>query len=455
MFQRHLLKKMQDWQQRSSRKPLIIRGARQVGKTTLIREFGQEFESFVELNLEKDEVRALFKVVGNAMDLLRMIEGFCGKRIIPGKTLLFIDEIQNSMTAIQMLRYFYEESPGLHVIAAGSLLEVRMKKEGWSFPVGRVEFLYLYAATYPEFLEALGETVLLEMLPQALQNPLSMPLHEKAFDLLVQYLVVGGMPAALQAYLETKSFLEVNRQHEILLTTLKEDFQKYATQGEVPYLKAVWDQLPYKMGQRVQYTEFGVSSSHAVSHALDILHEAMLAERIYPTIHPKPPLMKKEKAAPKILSLDVGMSLFQLKVTPLQVKERLLRSEYEGGLWETFVGQELLALQSAHRDPLYFWMREEKGTSSELDFLLSIGEKLVPIEVKSGSHGSLKSLHQFLARQEGNFAIRFYNGVPQDDTVVVALPDQRKIQYRLLSLPLYLVHWVEKMVGYPSSSDSS
>ncbi|QQR81180.1 MAG: ATP-binding protein [Deltaproteobacteria bacterium] len=447
MFQRFLLKNMQEWQKRASRKPLIIRGARQVGKTTLIRNFGQGFESFVEINLEKDAALGLFQVVGNAQDLLRTIEGFSGKRIIPGKTLLFIDEIQNSNIAIQMLRYFYEECPELHVIAAGSLLEVRMKKEGWSFPVGRVEFLYLFAATYPEFLEALGETVLLEMLSQAFQKPLPLPLHEKATDLLVQYLIVGGMPAAIQTYIETKSFLEVHRQHEILLTTLKEDFQKYATKGEVTYLKAVWDQLPYKMGQRIQYTGFGISPSQAVGHALDILHEAMLAERIYPTIHLNPPLLKKEKAAPKILALDVGMSLFQLKVTPLQVKDRLLRPEYEGGLWETFVAQELMALQTTHRDPLYFWVREEKGASSELDFLILMGDKLMPIEVKSGSHGALKSLHQFLARQGGNIAIRFYNGLPADDQMTVTLPDQKKIQYRLISLPLYLVHWTTSLVN--------
>lgn len=443
MFQRHLSINLKEWLVRPNRKPLILRGARQVGKTTLIRKLGEEFESFIEFNLEKDEVRSLFQGIGNARDLVQVLEAFSAKKIEAGKTLLFLDEIQNSIEAIQMLRYFHEEIPDLHVISAGSLLEVRMKKEGWSFPVGRVEFLWLYPATFREFLAALKEMPLLEMLDKvSAQKPLPQVLHEKTLDLLARYLLVGGMPAALQTYLETQSFLEVHRQHEILFTTLREDFQKYASRGESKYLKMLWDQIPYKMGQRVKYTAFG-TPSNSISHAFDILHEAMLVERIYPTVHVRAPLVKKEKASPKILGLDIGLSLSVLKVTLLQVKERLLRSEYEGGLWETFIGQELLAQQIYDRGPLYFWIREEKGSSSELDFLFLNGEKLIPIEVKAGNQGSLKSLHQFLIRQQGNFALRFYQGPPQDESVSVVLPDQRKLQYRLLSLPLYLVGWIK------------
>ena len=164
MFNRNIEADLLEWKCRPERKPLVLRGARQTGKTTLVRKFAAGFQNFVEINLEKDQVRKIFSEVKDIKDVVQSIEGISNKRIIPGKTLLFIDEIQNSDSAIKLLRYFHEELPELHVVSAGSLLEVRMKTEGWSFPVGRVEFLYLYPASFDEFLRARGEGVLLEEL---------------------------------------------------------------------------------------------------------------------------------------------------------------------------------------------------------------------------------------------------------------------------------------------------
>ena len=441
MFRRTLESHLKAWQSRPGRKPLIVRGARQTGKTTLVRKLGEQFQSFAELNLERDDIKALFPKVGNIRELVRTIEGVTGKRIQEERSLLFLDEIQNSPEAVRSLRFFYEELPNLHVIAAGSLLEVRMKKEGWSFPVGRVEFLYVYPVTFLEFLEALEEKVIIEILNEASQKkPIPLAVHEKALELLSQYAVVGGMPSAVEAFRKTGSFLEVKREHETLVTTLKEDFRKYARESETKYLRTIWDQAPYRMGKRIKYSEFGGHPTRAISHAFDILHEAMLIERIRPTSRTQLPLVPKEKAAPKLLGLDIGLSLHSLGITSTQVKEKLLNADVQGGLAETLVGQELLAFHPDDRASLYFWVREEKGAFAELDYLFPWENKLFPIEVKSGKAGSLKSLHQFLFRNKTDLAIRISSGPLNQEKAQVTLPQGGTLHFQLLHVPLYLTY---------------
>lgn len=450
MFDRKIEQNLGDWKGRPHRKPLVMRGARQTGKTTLIRKFAKSFGNYIELNLEKDSIRKIFSEIKDITEVIHSIEGIANQRIVPGKTLLFLDEIQNSVSAIKLLRYFYEEAPELHVISAGSLLEVRMKTEGWSFPVGRVEFLYLYPATFEEFLAAMDENVLLQSLAECdVEHPLPSSLHEKLLGLVADYMVIGGMPEALGHFLREKSFAVVKAYHESLVSSFKEDFVKYSKASEVEYLKLVWDRVPFEIGARIAYSKIGGSNlkSKNISNAFDILHEAMLVERVLPTVQLLPPLVKKTKSAPKAICLDTGLCMYALNLNRDQLKEQLISPAYVGSLFEEFVGQELMALDFNRRDPLYFWVREEKGTSSELDYLVQMNGKLFPIEVKSGSHGSLKSLHQFLHRSSTAFGIRIYSGPLRLDDHRVTMSDGETLVYQLLSVPFYLIFRLHKIVN--------
>lgn len=455
MFDRKIEQHLLKWKSKSGRKPLIFRGARQTGKTTLIRKFSRHFGNFIELNLEKEANQKIFSEVRDIKDVVQSIEGISSQRVIPRETLLFLDEIQNSATAIKSLRYFYEEMPDLHVIGAGSLLEVRMKSEGWSFPVGRVEFLYLVPVTFDEFLSVLGEDILLKSLGECdIGKSLPPPLHDKLINLLSDYMVVGGMPEAVNEYAKSHSFVSVKQYHETLVSSFKEDFAKYSKGTEVAHLRLVWDRVPFEAGKRITYSKLTgyQARSSDISKAFDILHEAMLVERILPTVATAPPLVRKPKAAPKALFLDIGLCISALHLTRDQIREQLVDPSYRGGLLEAFVGQELLALDCTRRESLFFWIREEKGASSELDFVVPVGDKLVPLEVKSGSHGSLKSLHQFLSRSSHRIGVRLYNGPLKAENHSIVLPNGGKLDYRLISVPFYLIFRLQEILRGPMIS---
>jgi len=441
VFDRKIEDDLLDWKRRPDRKPLVLRGARQTGKTTLVRKFAAGFETFVEINLEKDQVRRIFSEVKDIKGIVQSIEGISNKRVIPGKTLLFIDEIQNSVSAIKLLRFFHEEMPQLHVISAGSLLEVRMKTEGWSFPVGRVEFLYLYPASFDEFIRARGEGVLLEeLMAMRVGRETPPPVHDRLTELILDYMIVGGMPEAVAQYAASGSFASARNCHEALWSSFKEDFAKYSRGAEAEHLKSVWDQVPFEAGSRINYARLAGEQrgSREVSKAFDILHEAMLVERIFPTTRTAPPLVKKPKSAPKSQFLDIGLCTHALRLTRDQLRERVVSSGFSGGLAEALAGQELLAASSRRRGPLFFWVRDEKNANAELDFLIQAGDRILPVEVKSGSHGSLKSLHQFLSRSGTDIGIRIYNGPLTLERHSVNLSDGTGISYRLLSVPFYL-----------------
>lgn len=452
MFPRLIEKSLSDWRVSPSKHPLVIRGARQTGKTTLIREFGKKFDVFIELNLEIEANRKIFPGIISIKEVITSIESVTGKKIIPDRTLIFLDEIQNCPTAIAMLRYFYEDAPRLRVISAGSLLEVRMKKEGWSFPVGRVEFMYLYPVTFEEFLNALGEDVLLQFL-RAFNVGEKIPavVHDKLIGLLADYMTVGGMPQAVSEYLIDKSFVAPRKIHEILIATFKDDFAKYSSTAGVEYLTAVWNYVPFEIGNRIKYSAIGGIQSHSqyISKAFDVLQSAMLVERVFPTTQVKLPLVKKHKAAPKPVFVDIGLCAHSLGLTRDQVKDKLIDPRYTGALCEQFVGQELLASNFHKREELYFWVREEKGASSELDYIIQAGDKLLPIEVKSGSHGSLKSLHQFLSRSGGKTGLRLFQGPAGKEDHDVILPTGDRLKYSLISLPLYLAVRISSLVEAP------
>lgn len=381
------------------RKPLLLRGARQVGKTHAARVLGKKFPHFVEVNLESDE--GARKIIAQDLDPKRIIfqlSQHLQQDIIPGSTLLFIDEIQVVPPAITTLRYFYEIMPELHVIAAGSLLDFAVEQVG--MPVGRVSSLYMYPVSFFEFLVATGH----EMWAQAIlendpNNPLLEPVHDKLLDLVGVYLAIGGMPAAVNAWIETNTPRTVRRIHSDLLASYEQDFNKYASTHQIKYLDALFHNALAQMSNKFMFTRVGKYQKRELAPALELLEKAGLVHPVVRTAGQGIPLGAEAQLDDfKIIFLDIGLSQasLNLDITPWFL-EPLTAFVNKGELVEAFIGQEILAYSDPiARGHLFYWHRETRGSQAEVDYLVQIGEKIIPIEVKAGTSLRIKSMHIFL-----------------------------------------------------------
>src|SRR6185312_6611972 len=313
-FKRNIEEYLNRWKLSTARKPLIIRGAHQVGKTTLIREFAGKYEHAIALNLEKPADRRYFddfddvKIIFEALFLAHNISSSAASH-----TLLFIDEIQESPKAVQLLRYFYEEIPELHVISAGSLLEFAMQKVH-SFPVGRVQFLYLHPLNFQEYLEATGKQALLKQLQQV---PVKAFAHQTLMDAFHRYAIIGGMQEVIKTDVERHSLSDLQMIYESIWGTYKNDVEKYTSNGtERKIIKYLMDTAPLYLDERVKFQGFGNSNyrSREVGEAFRTLDEAKIVRLIYPTTALPPPLKADLKKAPRLQFLDTGLVNYTLGI---------------------------------------------------------------------------------------------------------------------------------------------
>ncbi len=446
MFQRNINKFLTEWNNRKNRKPLVIRGARQVGKTSAVNLFAKDsFKTYIYINLELADNLALFSRMNPVREVIQGIQLKFNKKIIPRSTLIFFDEVQNSSVAMNQLRYFYEEMPDLHIVAAGSLLEVKMKSEGFSFPVGRVEYCYMFPVTFEEFLSALEETETLhyinsikpgKKIPTEIHNTLMKQYHE--------YLLVGGMPEAVARYAETKSLIDVDPVYESILTGFKDDVLKYASIAKTKYIQYLIEHASKYIGLSIKYENFGGSGFHSreMSEAFDVLEKAMVISRVYASASRQLPLINNLKKSPKLLYLDTGLVNYQVGLRTKIMNIQDINAVYHGQLSEQIVGQALLSLATRKSINLSYWYREQKGSISEIDYLISSNNKLIPIEVKSGKSGTLKSLHNFIEESRNNFAVRIYSGVMGIEKI--RTPNRK--QFTLFSIPFYLLHRIEQLL---------
>lgn len=387
-------KQVLKWKNSTRRKPLIIRGARQVGKTWLVENcLAKEFENFAKIDLEKQ--RYLHGFFGDNLDAVKIVEELEGAvgRIIPGKTLLFIDEIQSCPRAITALRYFYEQIPELHVVAAGSLLEFAFGEI--SVPVGRVQYLYLHPMTFYEFLLATGKDVLAEklLLPQ---NTISATTSNLIYDELKRYFFVGGMPECVKAFRDTNSRLEAFAVQSEILDSYRQDFAKFKPQVDNTCLDAVFRQTALSVGEQIKYTRLCDDFSGTTNRrAFDLLVKARILHKI-PSCDPSGLPLGASASGRKFKScmLDIGLlqNLCQIDVAREMAENNLL-AIYRGKLAEQFVAQEMLTW---HNQELFYWSRNTKNSDAEIDYLTVRSGKIYPIEVKAGPSGKLKSLHMFL-----------------------------------------------------------
>jgi predicted AAA+ superfamily ATPase len=433
-FNRLIFNNLKSWKSNSGRKPLIIRGARQVGKTTLVKFFAKSFSNSILLNLEKKSDRSYFEDFDDVKTIMEAI--FLSKNLSSinlSNTLLFLDEIQESPKAIQLLRYFYEELPELAVIAAGSLLEFALK-EVRSFPVGRVEFLYLYPMNFPEYLDAIGQKAALE---QFAQVPVKSFAHKTLRTLFHRYGIIGGMPEVIKTDSVKNNLADLPTIYESIWSTYKSDIEKYTTNdSERKIIRHLMNSAHLSLDQRVKFQGFGNSNyrSREIGESFRTLEEAKVMRLIYPTTDLVPPLQSDLKKSPRIQFLDTGLINYSLNIQGQMLGMEDLSQAYKGSLIPHLINQELISTTYLTDQKPNFWVREKKQSSAEVDLVIPYNGIVIPIEIKSGATGSLRSLHQFIDACDHGFAIRIYGGeLKVEDT---STPSGKA--YRLLNLPYYL-----------------
>jgi predicted AAA+ superfamily ATPase len=443
---------LQDWKARKNRKPLIIRGARQVGKTFLVDQFASDFDLFIRINFEENpEYKVLFQT-NDVKTILENLSFEFRTKIETEKTLLFLDEIQACPEAIPTLRYFYEKVPELFLIAAGSLLDHVLNEMNYPMPVGRVEFLYVHPLSFKEFLIAGGENLLVNHL--SLYNTdktITNLVHEKLLKILRTYFFVGGMPEAVKTFFETSDLLEVERVHESILTSMELDFTKYTKNNQPEYLRRVFRYVPRGIGNKVKYVNIDRSvKSIYLKQAFTKLEMSRVIHRVMATSSATIPLennLKEDVFKP--LFFDIGLVSHILKVRLRDLGNLMLLNE--GALAEQFIGQQLLCRQPFFIDgQLFYWNREKRDASAEIDYLVEIENKVIPVEVKAGKTGSMKSLQVFMAEKQKDIAIRFNTDLPGLTEVNVSLKlgdTVKPVTYNLLSLPLYMVGFMDEIPG--------
>ncbi len=396
---RNVLKTLDKWRISPRRRPLILRGARQVGKTWLARQLGKSFKTFIEINFENQpEFHKIFREnFGKPEELLKAISNYTEQKVVPGESLLLFDEIQECKEALVSLRYFYENLPKQHVIATGSLLEFALKE--LSFPVGRVEFLHVFPLSFQEFILARNKLGWIEAIQK--KDPIQTSLEDLLLNELRTYSLIGGMPEVIRTYIETEDLRECQEVQQILVANYMADFSKYASRAKVEHLKIIFENLPRFLGQKFKYSNVSEHyRARELSEALQLMKDAGLVYCVYHSSANGVPLgaqMNPKKF--KVFFLDIGLChrILGLQLKHLFVSEPKNILVNRGGLAEQFVAQEIVSTTLKNSAPqLYYWHREEKSANAEIDFVIEKNGKVFPIEVKSGNSGSQKSLNVFL-----------------------------------------------------------
>ena len=400
-----------EWKAETVRKPLLLRGARQVGKTSAIKNFSSNFEYFLSINFdERRDYVKVFETTTGIDDVCEQLSLLTGTPIIAGKTLVFFDEIQVSVQALQMLRYFYEKMPELHVIAAGSLLEFALE-EIPAFGAGRVRSVFMYPFSFEEFLVSIGESALIpKMLHADYHHPLQIVIHQKLSGLYKKFLLIGGMPEAVRAYVKGDSILNIQRVLNDLIIALEADFAKYKKRFPGGRLTEVFRAIAYQTGQKFTYSyNKGSLSNVQIKEAIRLL---CMAGIVYPVIHtaangiPIGAEINPKKI--KYLLYDTG--IFQ-RLLGLELGDMMIQDEFtainKGNIVELSVGLELIK----NTDPfepanLYYWHREAQNSQAEVDYVIQSGNEIYPIEVKSGTKGSMQSMYLFMKEKKSMLGYR-------------------------------------------------
>src|SRR3990167_7251779 len=437
-MKRDIDNELSKWAKSEPHIPLLLRGARQIGKTYTVKKLAEaHFKNIVEINFELEPFYSdCFKSL-NPQHIISLITDISRKKIFIGETLLFLDEIQNCPQAIMALRYFKELMPALHVIGAGSLLEFTINAANFSMPVGRIQYMYMKPLSFCEYVSALGYEGLLKQLRNtSIEEPLDKLLHNKLLLLTREYLLIGGMPEVIQTYINTKNYQDSQYKQTILLNTYRNDFGKYAKQSDYKYLQKIFDKTPALLGQQVKYNKIEASMrSRELKEAITCLNNANVVRTVYASSASGLPLQAliHEKKF-KLLFLDVSLVTRATQVSVSQLLNEDINLIHQGAISEQFVGQELLVYQDCHLEPqLYYWSRDEAGSQAEIDYLITQESQIIPIEVKSGTTGKLKSMHMLMREKNLPFGIRISES-------------PLALHHQILSVPFNLISEIPRLI---------
>lgn len=451
VFPRNLEGYLREWSARSARKPLVIRGARQTGKTTTVLKFAEHYPQYIHLNLDRYEDRRIFnkeRALHGIVDELFFLRGLQKER----KTLIFIDEIQRSGRAVNLLRYLHEDYPEYHIVAAGSLLEQTVDVKS-AFPVGRVTYAYMHPVSFEEFLLALGETQAAEAYQQV---PVPEYAHEKLLELFHRYTLVGGMPEAVRTYAESGDLLSVRQVYHDLITSYADDLEKYPlSESRRAVVRHVFSTMLLHPMQRLTFNGYGGSnySSIQVKEAFEMLEKAMLCTVEYPLTSTGLPLQRIKRKKPRLHILDTGLCAYAMGVQDELISIHDLTDARKGLFAEHIVGQELHSLSYTELFGYLYWVREKSQSSAEVDYLVLVDGRIIPVEVKSGAVGRLRSLMQFLDMSDERCGVRLYSGAHSIDSITT----MNKKPFLLLNIPYYHAAKVSEYVRTlcPSADNST
>lgn len=432
---RSLEKNLIHWRTSPSRKPLLVRGARQVGKSFLIESFGKKyFNHVLVINFELNpEYKKCFQTLV-PQEICESIKILSQQKLIAGQSLLFLDEIQDCPAAIQALRYFKENMPELHVIGAGSLLELVLRQAAFRLPVGRVNFLYLYPLSFKEFLSAVNPPALDYLEKSSLVNPIPLAIHDYLLQQVKLYFFIGGMPEALLSYMQRPDLQDVQTLQASIIATFRNDFGHYSDWANPKHLQLCFDKIPQLIGQKIKYNKIDPDiRSRELKEALKVLEDTSIIHRVQATAATGLPLnaVVNEKKF-KLNFIDIGL----VKRIQKLDAELLLNTDLfllnRGALAEQFVGQELLAYSDVYeKAELYFWARDGSA-HAEVDYVINMGTQIIPAEVKAGKTGKLRSLKQFILERNPPISIRISE-------------QPLELNDNILSVPLYLMSELKRL----------
>ena len=450
---------LEAWLAKPNRKPVVLRGARQVGKSTLVRLFaGRHRRPLAEINLERFPQLATSFRRRSPREMLDVFESLPGIGPITPRTLLFLDEIQSVPEAIPALRYFYEDMGEQPLVAAGSLMEFTLSDHRFSMPVGRVEYLHMGPMTFTEFLDALEEKKLAALV-RGFEFGLEIDpvVHGRLLDLVRLYAFVGGMPEAVAVYARTRRLRDVTPVHNSIVETWRDDFPKYLGSRNLARIQHVFNFAARNVGRKVKYSQYSAHDKSAtIRNDIELLCMArVLSKAVHSHCEGLPLQADIEEKVYKPVFLDVGLmnAICGLDWNSLEQAppDQLVN---DGSVAEQFIGQHLLdVLSSSANRELTYWLREGRANKAEVDYVVALGGRVLPVEVKSAASGRLKSLHQFVAEKRVRHAVRFDAGPPSRQAIrteVRSGDGKIPVDYTLTSLPLYLVERLPA-IEFPSA----
>jgi hypothetical protein len=451
-MKREIIQSFIEWKNRNDRCPLILRGARQVGKTYVVEEFARsEFKNLLKINLEeKPELKKLFRD-NDVKRILAELSILMNIDVHFGETLFFIDEIQSCPECIRSLRYFKEITPGLHVICAGSLLDHALSEYNISMPVGRVEFMYLHPMNFKEFLRAVNQDKLVSYMEgYEFSTSFSEVIHYQIAKYLRFYFFIGGMPAVVKSFAENEELSAIQRIQNNILSSFQYDFAKYGTRKQQEFLQMVLKYCGRFPGRKIRY--LNIDKEVRSTYLKEAILKLALSRIIHIVKHTNSSVIPLSEHVKndiyKTFFLDIGF-VNQLNQIDLTGLENLITAN-EGMLAEQFIAQELVCIQPEYISPeIFYWSREEKNSNAEIDFIFQHRNRIYPVEVKAGKTGSLKSMQVYLHEKKLTQGIRFNMDVPSTgefNTKMNQLEKNGELSWKLLSLPLYMVSELKRLL---------